>query len=223
MLPFQYIQNTVNCAKSACASASCTAVHHNWSLSRRVCLVIVGALGVGCIYNFVAFFNQAEEVNWLGCSTKVGPVRIMQLCNFTERLKWICRVRQAEISRYNIRTTRILAFFRRGRTAPGVDLLRVCRVQIDLFLGEVVDFQGSVAPRLPKGVTFDLPSLNFGSQRHNKSGILFPNHAPKILFGRLSLICFSLFFVYPTPSIARAGVFRELTLKVSGTGACVAI
>lgn len=62
---------------------------------------------------FVALFYQFEEVSWLGSSSKVWPVRVLQLRYLSNGLERKGRVREAEMPNKNERSLiagRIKAF-----------------------------------------------------------------------------------------------------------------
>lgn len=72
-----------------------------------------------------------------------------------------------------VRTT--FCFHRRiglGRSWP---------IHVDISLGEIVDPERPVIPRLPVRMAFYLSPFNLRSQRNDQSDILLPDDAPEIL------------------------------------------
>lgn len=46
----------------------------------------------------VALLDEAEEVGWMGGGAEVGPVRVLQLCNFAHVLERLPRVGEGEFA-----------------------------------------------------------------------------------------------------------------------------
>lgn len=92
-LPFQHVQNAVDRAESARASATRTAVHQDGPLTLWLHIVITEISITGRSRNLVALFNQFEEVSWLRSRPKIWPVRVLQLRDLPERLEGKSRVR----------------------------------------------------------------------------------------------------------------------------------
>lgn len=88
----------------------------------------------------------------------------------------------------------------------------VLEVHVDEPLRVSLDLERAIVSRLPEWVAFDLPSLELGGQRNEQPNVLLPHNAPKVLYPK----CQQLF---QSDKRTRG----KLTLKVSGTGACVAM
>jgi hypothetical protein len=85
------------------------------------------------------------------------------------------------VSHYDAGVAGVLIGCCQGWVWSRIHLLHARRIQIDVFLREIVDLKRAIVPGNPVWVTLGLASFYFCSEGNDKPHILLPNDTPKVL------------------------------------------